>query len=159
MSWIIFEKDWKQYILELKNSSLQPDIVKTRRWYFHNFENEKAANRYLAYVKSMLPDQREELSKADVKYDTARKVYFFRLSEMQYVSYLSLEEEISKFNKESKNEIESNTFVMTESKHWYDSFFGKGKRLLNAKLSLANDKKQVTPGNDKKETGLKHAKF
>lgn len=89
------EKDWSLYSKKLKQqiNSKQLQIVQTPHWFFHNFTIQNKASRYLSYVKSVLPEFKNELAKADVQFNQERRVYFFRLSYEQYVAFNSLQEQ------------------------------------------------------------------
>ena len=89
------EKDWSQYGKFLLTPSLTNacEIVKTPRWFFHNFHEKQEAGRYLSYIKSVLPSYQSELAKTEVQLNIMRQTYSFCLSYEQYVAFISLQKQ------------------------------------------------------------------
>jgi Ankyrin repeats (many copies) len=83
LAWDSIEDDWRDALQTLA----PPKISVTRRWYWHCFNYESDASLYLTYIKSLLIEQYPDLIQAEVKYDAARRVYSFRLTEGQFIAF------------------------------------------------------------------------
>lgn len=78
-----------------------PDIYATRRGGFYNFERESDARHYLAYIKSLLPQLREDLAPIEVDYFAKRNKFFFWLpTEAGLVFQHAIERKVAKEKEE-----------------------------------------------------------
>ena len=92
MDWDTIDDDW----LHARNELAQPkiEIYQGNRtlWVAHHFMDEKSAQLYLSYVKSILP-QLDQCDLAKITIKNTKGNYFFRLTEVQYIGFQQLTKE------------------------------------------------------------------
>lgn len=104
-NWEELEEDWTQFGIKIPN-----EIPTTSRrggrknWTALYFTTEQQANRYLSYIKAVLPAHRSDLAKITIKYDTYKQLYF-ELTTAQY-NHLknTLEQTDNRLRKEKEKE-------------------------------------------------------